>query len=629
MISLFLTLLILLSGSVLGAARFDRRFEEIIPITCIGIVLTLFVFGLLNHLLWGVYAVIAAALAMYGYAAFLCLQKEHRVSLLRNLITPGLFLFAGCFCFFLLGDFNLRATITDEFSHWMYCVKATTYLDDFCTNPASYALFPSYPPGMCLFQYFFQKLYLLAEPEMPFSEWRAYLAYQVLMVSLAMPFLRRLSFRRPMELLLNGWVVLFIHLPFFYGYNFAGVMIDTFVGAAAGFTFAMVLLGDDNHPLTPAYVSLYCAMLVLSKDVGLFFACFAAIAYLVRRLWRLRSRRDCLLTVLPLASALLSKLLWKWEVVTSGCKVVFGGKVDYLGYAKLFFLGGGNAFQQSVVDSYKEAFFTFPIHYDLRITYFAAFCVIAVLLPLIAWGLIRKGCPKGPTISTAALVMLSLCLYIFFMGTTYVYTLGEQEAMELASYDRYMRMAFLSVWIVIWLGVCRLICLTESPVRSAAFAAVGLAALIAVTPVLDAFLFITRDDVEQSYCLRGQFMPLTDQIEDTCAPGDRIYLVCQEFIPISTLIMRLNVYPANITSPPLGARFGSEHTESDGFPILTLSASDWWDALDKDYDYVAILTPDDYFTDTCGVLFEDPSQIGEDTLFRVDHEKGLLARCTP
>ena len=310
MISLFLTLLILLSGSLLGAVRFHRRFEEIIPITCIGIVMILFLFGLLDHLLWGVYAGIAAAVGIYGYVAFLCLRKEHRASLARNLFTPGLLIFLVCFCFYLLGDFNLRATVTDEFSHWMYCVKTTTYLDDLSTNPAAYSSFPSYPPGMCLFQYFFQKIYLLAKPGMPFSEWRAYLAYQLLLVSMAMPFLRQLSFKRPLELLLSAAIPVFIHLPFFFPWNFTGVMIDAFVGAAAGYTFAMVLLGDDFDPLTPAYLCLYCAMLVLSKDVGLFFACFASIAYLIRRLWGLKNRREVLVMGLPLIASLLAKLLW-------------------------------------------------------------------------------------------------------------------------------------------------------------------------------------------------------------------------------------------------------------------------------------------------------------------------------
>lgn len=644
MISTIFLLLILLSGSFLGAVRFHRRFEAIIPITCIGIVLVLFLFGLLGQMLLGVHAVIAAALSIYVYVGYLCLitppseRKEHRGRLARNLVTPGLFIFLAYFCFFYLGDFNLRATVTDEFTHWMYCVKTTTYLNDFSTNPAAYSRFPSYPPGMCLFQYFFQKIYLLTKPAMPFSEWRAYLAYQILMVSLGMPFLQRLSFKRPLEMLLNASIPLFIHLPFFFGYNFAGVMIDAFVGAAAGYTFAMVLLGSDSDYLTPISISMYCAMLVLSKDVGMFFAFFAAIAYLLRCLFLLTARkspsepgnrcRSFLPIGLPLASALTAKLLWKIKVVTSGCFIQFNNKIDLLSYTKMFFLHNDSTYRQTVVDRFKEAFFSFRIlYYPVPVTYFFAFCLLSLLLVLAVWGLIRRGFPKGATVSTALLLYFSLCIYIYSMGATYVYNFTEKEALELASYDRYIRMSFLAIWVVICLTFCRLVSQINSPVRSTLWTMVCLTALYTITPFHDVLAFITREDVDQSYVCRSQFIPLTELLEDCCGESDGIYLICQDDVAMANLIMRLNAYPAHLSSS-LGIRFGPEDTQIDGIQFRNVSPADWWSCLCSDYDYVAILTADEYFKNTYGVMFEDPTQITDNTLFRVDSEKGVLVKCS-
>ena len=643
MISTFLLLLILLSGSVLSAVRLHRRFESMIPVTCIGIVLIVFLFGLLGQLLLGVYAVIAAALGIYIYVGCLCLiapeRTEYRGRLARNLFTPGFFLFLACFCFFYLCDFNLQATVTDEFSHWMYCVKTTTYLNDFSTNPAAYSSFPSYPPGMCLFQYFFQRIYLLTKPGMPFSEWRAYLAYQILMVSMGMPFLQRLSFRRPLEILLNASVLLFIHLPFFFGYNFAGVMIDTFVAVAAGYTFAMVLLGDDSDRLTPISAAMYCTMLVLSKDVGMFFACFAGIAYLLKGLflWSVRRSpfeplhrcRSLLLTGLPLASSLTAKLLWKMEVVTSECSVRFNSKIDLLSYTEMFFLHNDGTYRQTVVDRFKEAFFSFRILYSpVPITYFFAFCVITLLLVLVVCGLVRGGLPRRATVSTAVLLFLCLCIYVYSMGATYVYNFTEAEALELASYDRYIRMSFLAVWIVIWLAFCRLISQIKAPVRSTLWIVVCLTALYAITPVHDILAFVTRDDVGQSYSIRKQFTPLTELLKDNCGEDDKIYLICQENVDNAALIMRMNAYPIHLSSS-LGERFGPEDTRIDGVQFRNVSPADWWSCLRTDYDYVAILAADDYFINTYAALFEDSAEIGDNTLFRVDREKGVLVKYAP
>ena len=52
---------VLPSGSVFAAARFGRKFEEILPLTCMGIVLALFLFGAAGLLSAGVYAIVLAA----------------------------------------------------------------------------------------------------------------------------------------------------------------------------------------------------------------------------------------------------------------------------------------------------------------------------------------------------------------------------------------------------------------------------------------------------------------------------------------------------------------------------------------------------------------------------------------
>lgn len=440
-----LTLLILLSGSVLGAVRFQRRFEEFFPLTCIGIVLILFLFGLADHLLWGVYAVAAAALGIYGYAACLCLRRvSSRTGLIHHLLTPGLVIFLGFFCLFALCDFNRLASVWDEFSHWMYCVKTTTYLNDFSTNPASYSTFPSYPPGMCLFQYFFQKLYQLTKPGMPFSEWRAYFAYHILMVSPAFPFFRRLSFRKPVGILL-GSALLFVLPLTFFEQVYAKIYIDVFLSMLAGFAFALVLLDWDSDPLVSLQLSAYCSMLVLSKDVGLFFACFAGIAYLARGLFLCRKNQPGFRPVsllpagLPLASALLTKLLWKLEVVTSGCRVRFDGNIDFLRYTQMFFLKNDNTYRQESVNRFKEAFFSFwlPCRFE-GITCFMVFCLLTLLLSLAVWRLISTGFPKSATIASAVIFFASACVYVYFLGASYVYKFTQREALELASYNRYI-----------------------------------------------------------------------------------------------------------------------------------------------------------------------------------------------
>lgn len=637
MIFYLLTLLILLSGSLLGAVRFQRRFEEILPLTCIGIVLILFLFGLMDHLLWGVYAVVAAVLGIYAYAAFLCLGSAPcRAGLVRNLLTPGLVIFLGFFCLFALCDFNRLASVWDEFSHWMYCVKTTTYLNDFSTNPAAYSGFPSYPPGMCLFQYFFQKLYQLAKPGMPFSEWRAYFAYHILMVAPAFPFFRKLSFRKPVSILLGG-ALLFVLPLTFYEQAYARIYIDVFLSMLAGFAFAAVLLDRDSDSLTALQLSAYCAMLVLSKDVGLFFACFAGIAYLAGRLCVLLSRENrpsfrpaaLLPAGLPLASALVTKLLWKWEVVTSGCRVRFDGKIDFLQYTQMFFLKNDDTYRQESVNRFKEAFFTFclPCRFE-GITCFMVFCLLTLLLSLAAWRLISKDFPKSATIVTAVILFASVCVYVYSLGASYVYKFTQREALELASYDRYIWMPFLVLWVVIGMAAFWLISHRESEKQALLLSLCCLTVVAAITPLRQVFDYLTQETINTAYDTRSPFFPLAETIGEFCEEGDDVYLICQGFNDFAPLVIRTVAYPARYSSD-LGPRFGSEADSTPNFAVSKVTAEEWRECLLSKYEYVAVFRTDDFFTDTYGVLFEDPSQIADDTLFRVDPERGLLIRCTP
>ena len=87
MLDIGLFLAVLLSGSVFAAARFGRKFEEILPITCMGIVLLLFLFGAVGILGAGVYAVLIAAACFWAYGLWRLVKGEGK-RLIKSMITP-------------------------------------------------------------------------------------------------------------------------------------------------------------------------------------------------------------------------------------------------------------------------------------------------------------------------------------------------------------------------------------------------------------------------------------------------------------------------------------------------------------------------------------------------------------
>ncbi|MDY4598475.1 MAG: hypothetical protein SPC78_02435, partial [Candidatus Faecousia sp.] len=371
---------VLLSGSVFAAARFGRKFEEILPITCMGMVLVLFLFGAVGILGTGVYAILIAAGCFWAYGFWRVVRGGGK-QLIKGMITPAFVIFCGIFALLMLGDYGMLSTGWDDFSHWQLCVRKMMELNDFAANPASGIHYQSYPPAMALFQYFFQKLHYFLDSEPVFSEWRLFLAYQVLMLAPVLPFFRGLSFR---ETVLAG-VCLFVLPLLFFGQTYTLLYIDSFVAMLAGCGFLAVLM-KDRGGLHTAYVTMLCAVLTLSKDVGLYFSCFIGIVFFLNRLLTRgneKSLRRAGTALLPLISALGAKLVWKGILLKLGSKLVFSAPIDLLEYTKMFFFRTGGYYRQDCVEAFKRMFFSREFRLEgigVLISYFSLTLLLALAL---------------------------------------------------------------------------------------------------------------------------------------------------------------------------------------------------------------------------------------------------------
>ena len=185
---------ILISGSMLGSAVWKKRFEDLLPIGCASIVLMLFLCGILGFLKQGVYLVLIISVFLWSYSLCHLFRNKTWKEFGNNFLTPAFCIFLAAYIVLTYTNYGMMAATWDEFSHWADIVKAMVSIDDFGTNPEAQSIFQSYPPGMSLFQYFFEKVYLLLNRGELFSEWRLYFSYQIFFLSFFMPFLRKLTF---------------------------------------------------------------------------------------------------------------------------------------------------------------------------------------------------------------------------------------------------------------------------------------------------------------------------------------------------------------------------------------------------------------------------------------------------
>ena len=612
MLDTALFLAVLLSGSVFAAAQFGRKFEETLPLTCMGIVLALFLFGVAGLLCAGVYAVLLVAAAFWAWGFWSTVNGGGK-QLVKNMLTPAFAVFCGLCALLMLGDYGLLSTGWDDFSHWQLCVRKMMVLDDFAANPASGIYYQSYPPAMALFQYFFQKLRYILDSEAAFSEWRLFFAYQILMLAPAFPFFRGMALRTTV---LAGVCLFVLPLPFF-GQTYTLLYIDSFVGMLAGCGFLAVMV-KDRGGLHTAYVAMLCVVLTLAKDVGLYLACVIGVIFILNRLLtrgaekRLRQGAVCLL---PLACALGGKLLWSGILTKYSSDRVFSQPIDMAEYTKMFFFRTGGYYQQDSVEAFKRMFFSREFALpgiSVLVSYFTLTLILGVGLYALCGFLVRIQPERAKAIRWAGTLMFAqLIVYVYSLGATYVYRFSEVEAVELAAYNRYMNIDYISVFLPLFFGGFLIFSRRQGKMPLLCLCA----ALLVVSPMWEVKDFLNRDSVAASYSRRVPLDDLAEDIRDHCAETEQVYFVSQGSDGRDLVIVQFGAEPVTVSS-----RWGHS------LELEKISAEDWQSGLMEEYDYVALCQLDETFKQVYGGLFEDSEQITDHALYRIDRQSGLLFR---
>ena len=299
--------------SAFCAARWERPFEDLLPISCGGILCILFCAGMAGLLKLGVVLIIC--LCALGWLLTLReIMGGGFARFRRAFFTPGFFLFLlfqVLFAFCLWGKLFDK---TDELTHWGDIVRILCNLDAFGTAPGSNAQYASYPPGMALMQYFLQKLHCWRAGQ-PLAEWLCYYAYQVLLLAFLMPFCRR----GRQDLLGYGlFAAVAFCLPLlFFSHYYESLLLDPFLGVLTGAGIGTVAWKKRRDWVYHATVLATCAVLVLAKDAGLLFAAGIAAMYVLEG-WQAWSRKQRIgFSVGALSAVLLPKALWSWNVACS------------------------------------------------------------------------------------------------------------------------------------------------------------------------------------------------------------------------------------------------------------------------------------------------------------------------
>lgn len=630
MLSLVIFFALISSGSVLCAAVWNRKYEEIVPITCSCIVMILFLFGIIGVLETGVIFICILGVGLYVFAMIWSITQNKIKDAVLNILTPAFFVYIFSlvfFAFFIGGKMLWR---WDEFSHWGDIVKVMTILNDFGTNPESHSTFQSYPPGMSLFQYVLQKINMWVT-KTEFSEWRLYFAQQVFCLSFFMPFLKKIKKESIFQTLGYALVIFLVPLLFFDDF-YTSIYIDQVLGILTGTGLAMILWHRKKDISYSLYIWFVCGMLVLVKDAGMLFATIVGLVYIIdcfleSKKYKSKNWIQIINASITLLMIFIPKMLWNYNIAINGAGKVFGGDVDLVQLLAVV-LGKDSTYKSTVWKNFYRSMITTTVplgNTGIELNYL---CLILIFLLLV--GIIIKIAENRVYITPTrgkvvfVTVILTICIYIVGICVTYMFKFSEYEALNLASFSRYMNIVFLAVWVIIILSMIRI--LKETDVSYSNWCVLGLICLmVIVSPMESVYKYISREAVTISTIGRRTYEELTNEIKKNVTSNDRVYFISQETSGFDFWVMRYNSRP-NYNTFSGAWSIGEPFYEGD-VSTQEMTQEEWLDILCENYDYVALFKTNDYFIENFGDAFENKGDIAVNCVYKVNKETRQLVLC--
>jgi hypothetical protein len=453
-----MTLLPILGFTLLLARRFETTHSVALLHSVAGMILILYVGGLVGVLWWT-----ALALHIVG-VGFLGIELRRLGGRGDRLQVPiPMAVLVVCTVLFSLAHGADRYAYYDEYSHWGVYLKEMLFLDglwDANTN----SMHPRYPPAAPLWQYFFN---VFREP----SEGTAYLAQFVLLLTPFLVLWERLEWRRA------HWALLIVALCLLavtdFGLGVTSLYVDHVIGA--WFVGTILCYSMESPGLRRGL--LYClplTLIALLKESSLAFAlaCAAILGSLAAcRMWRDSGRfapsavKGGIAAIAIVVPAVLSLGLWQWHLDRIGAPADLeavggivsglhgeGDQLDPQQGAELTrrFIEVFNS-QQLSNDAVSRQFnaFTYSIR-DLftepyRLSTAGLFAIFAVWWAVLLT-LVLRGWDRWRWGVVACGIALTAAAYIFALYLRYRYTAGEY-GLNLSSYMRYVHTVALPMLI--------------------------------------------------------------------------------------------------------------------------------------------------------------------------------------
>ena len=645
MIGYILALLSLIANGMFFSAIFKKQFLKMLPFAFFGIISALYLFGLAGLLRAGVYAVLSVS-AVFGIADVVFLIRSRKSANSRQdgikrtqptliLRALPLFIFLVVSATILYISFAKTPTAWDEFSHWALAAKAMVYHNAFVTDPGFGVYFTSYPPAMSLFQYYMQVCNSVFGTSPQFVEWLLYAAYGEAIIILILPWLPINSQPKKKDVVPIVILAAILLIAPLYGFSslYSNLYIDGFLAIIAA--YALFLAAQEKSFVDIWLMGLTLLVLFLTKDAAKYFAYVAVIINTITAIFLKCNRNKTVnykvtAIIIPILFVAFAQISWNCELASKNAALKFSNSIELSQLSEMLNSG---SYHLEVVKNFIDRFFSQNLSFRLLLPFQYNSDAVSLLsgnTSFFALSLFYTGFCLAIYIKskrsdmrgfggTRCLLLSSVFIYaVYVIGllVIYLFKFGKYEAVNLASYNRYMNIGYVSWLMIILYSKSEYFYGKEKTDRKRIVTWMLILVFVISINGSNLKTLATRYHIQESRNTQASYN--IKELANEIIPEDaKVYIVSQQDSGLDYWVLRYELYPRSVNAPFTWA-FGDPDTWT-----IAMTAQQWKEELET-YDYVILFNADKYIFENMSACFAEGTDILSQTIYRVDKSTGLL-----
>lgn len=356
-------------------------------------------------------------------------------------------------------------------------------------------------------------------------------------------------------------------------------------------------------------------MLVMAKDSGLLFGIVIGVAALY--LSYKDNKKIDVNKIAIVISVLLGKVLWTINLKLNNVTGNFNGKYDLVSLIKVL-LKKEESYRGTVLRNYIENLLMTYVKigdYEIAVNYLVMmFFVIVVIVAIFAF--VKEDKLKEYNVKVTNIsAIVTVLIYIVGICLTYMYKFSEEEAIGLASFERYIRVVYLAMYLFI---NYQILILFEGKYKTLIASILMLLAISSVQ-MENVYNFVSGAYKNASINVRNNgFEDIRDTSLTYVDGSNKIWYINQGETSDEHLVYRFLLRPNVVDG-------FYEIGENDDY-LYEVSALDWINELiDEEYDFVAIHHLDGEFVESYQSIFKD--EISDNAIYRVNKQTKMLEMC--